>query len=351
MIKLIPAHTLPLLAVFPLAFSLVYSANGLAMSEDSPHDSYLEEIVVTGTRSDKSIFDSPSSISLVNEEDLNRNIHESIAEVLRDIPGVTIVDSGQAGMKRIRIRGEDSYRVAVLIDGQEITDHRGTGVPLTIDPSAVERVEVIKGAGSVLYGSKALGGVINFITRKGGSEPVQMTISTGWDSSTDGTQHSASIYGTVEGFDYRITSNKDEQDDRKTPAGTIDNTQADSDSVSVYLGKTWGSHQLGLTWENHNAYSEVFVEDEVRYAFPFTDFTMDIPQRDRSKVGLFYDWFVEGDTLQKVHFDAYKQESDRQFYTDQWYEDLPYLSFFRKESFSDSTLVTKGALLQLDWDL
>ena len=50
----------------------------------------------------------------------------------------------------------------------------------------VERVEVLRGSGAVLYGSRALSGVVNFITRKGGTEPLQVTVSGGYDGSTDG---------------------------------------------------------------------------------------------------------------------------------------------------------------------
>ncbi len=308
---------------------------------------YLEEILVTGTRTARTLLYSPNALALVDEETMRWHTSESLAEALRDIPGVTIIDAGQAGMKRIRIRGEESYRVAVLVDGQEITDHRGEGVPLTLDPALVERIEVIKGAGSVLYGPKALGGVINFITRKGGDRPLQLTAASGWDSATGGEQYFASAYGSAAGFDYRVSFAKDQQGNRQTPAGEIDNTESASDSVSVYLGKRWNNHRLGISWEDHDAYSEVFVEDEVRFSFPFSEFELEIPQRDRRKTALFYDWTDVLENLRKVHLDAYRQVSDRQFHT--YWEQA--LFGMEKQTFSESQLVTEGALAQLDWRL
>jgi Outer membrane receptor for ferrienterochelin and colicins len=68
--------------------------------------------------------------------------------------------------------GEASSRVLILIDGQEVTYQRAGdnyGVGLLIDESALERVEVVKGPYSVLYGSQAIGGIVNFITKKGES--------------------------------------------------------------------------------------------------------------------------------------------------------------------------------------
>ena len=91
---------------------------------------------------------------------------------LQDIPGVEITDNSLAGRKQIRIRGEASSRVLILIDGQEVTYQRAGdnyGVGLLIDESALERVEVVKGPYSVLYGSQAIGGIVNFITKKGES--------------------------------------------------------------------------------------------------------------------------------------------------------------------------------------
>ncbi len=306
---------------------------------------WLNEIAVTATRTERAVLYSPSSLSLISEEEMAWQVNESLAEVLRNVPGISITDAGQAGMKRIRIRGEDSYRIAILIDGQEITDHRGEGVPLTLDPALVERVEVIKGSGSVLYGPKALGGVINFITRKGGSEPLQLTMATGWDSATQGEQLFGSIYGSSNGFDYRLSLTKDQQGKRRTPKGDVDNTQSESDSAALYVGHRWGNHNLGLSYDDHNAYSQVFVEDNVRFYFPFTEFAMNIPQRDRRKVGLFYDWTDAGDRLKKVHVDAYRQVSDRKF--DTYWEQAAF--GMEKETFSESRLITQGALLQLDW--
>lgn len=309
-------------------------------------NNYLEEVVVTGTKTEKSLLLSPNAMSLITSEKMKWNITESLAEVLRDVPGLTITDAGQAGMKRIRIRGEDSYRVAVLVDGQEVTDHRGEGVPLTLDPSIVNRVEVIRGAGSVLYGPKALGGVINFITKKGGEKPFQLSSSAGWNSATNGRQVFVSGYGTVAGLDYRLSYGDTENENRKTPKGEVENTKSESTTKNLYLGKRWDAHEIAINWDEHKAFSEVFVEDEVRFAFPFNEFAMKIPQRDRSKVGVFYTWDDEGEMLDKVQANAYRQVSDRQFET-YWSQ----VFGMEKETFSESELVTEGALVQGDFSI
>ncbi|MFZ1834077.1 MAG: TonB-dependent receptor plug domain-containing protein, partial [Pseudomonadales bacterium] len=89
--------------------------------------SLLEEVVVTGRRAPQIVMDSSASISVITETQLARSTASGLADVMRDVPGVQVTDAGQPGLKRIRIRGEESRRTAILIDGQEITDHWEVG--------------------------------------------------------------------------------------------------------------------------------------------------------------------------------------------------------------------------------
>ncbi len=309
--------------------------------------SYLEEITVTGSRTEKSVMASPLSLSVVTAQDIQQSTANLAAELLRDIPGVQLSDRGQPGLMRIRIRGEESRRTAILIDGQEVTDHREVGAPLTLDPSMIERIEVVRGAGSVLYGSKAISGVVNFITRKGGTRPLQATVSANYNSATAGEALFASLYGSVQGLDYRLAASNSDQNDRQTSIGSIDNTSSDSDSVYAYLGKQFGNHRLELNYDNYNSSTEVFVEEEERTTAPLIDFRISVPQRDRQKTALFYQGSNLGNILTRVTAHLYRQVSDRQFNT------FPSLQTetgrLDRSIFTGSELTTDGALLQLDW--
>jgi hemoglobin/transferrin/lactoferrin receptor protein len=130
-----------------------------AASGSTPAGGVLEEIVITASRSKQRVFDSPASLSVITETELDRAIAPTLTEMLRDVSGVRISDSGQPGISHIRIRGEESRRTAVLINSQEVTDHHEVGTPLSLHPAMVERIEVVRGSGSVLYGSRALSGV------------------------------------------------------------------------------------------------------------------------------------------------------------------------------------------------
>ncbi len=111
-------------------------------------------------------------VNVVDSEDIENSGAQSIAEAVKSIPGVVVNDftgSGKTVVVDLRGQGEAAKNnVAVLIDGvkQNSMDMSGSDM-LTIDVSQIERIEVIKGANSVLYGDKAIGGVINIITKKG----------------------------------------------------------------------------------------------------------------------------------------------------------------------------------------
>lgn len=322
----------------------VLACSGITQAAPGPplSASELEEIVVTASRTRQRIFDSPASLSVISEEELARATVPSLAELMRDIPGVQVTDSGQPGLGRIRIRGEESRRTAILINSQEVTDHYEVGTPLTLHPAMVERIEVMRGSGSVLYGSQALSGVVNFLTRKGGTEPLQATVEGGYDSATQGYNNFASLYGNVEGFEYRLAGSKSDHDDRETPAGTMENTAYDNDSVYLYAGRGVGDHRLEYTYEKYRSNSHVYVEDEVKHSYPLTDFYVESPQRDRDKHGVFYSWDVNSNWLHSVTANAYQQQSDRHFYT---YTETVWYS---RDINNYSTLDTDGALAQLD---
>lgn len=295
------------------------------MAQDAS-STWLDAINVTGSRMAKTVKDSPRSVTVIGKEELEKKAPESIAEMLRDVPGIDLVDAGVAGMKRVRIRGEFSNRVTILVDGQEITDHSTYGTPFLVDPLTVERIDVIRGPASVLYGAKAIGGVINIITKKGGDKPVEAEISSTYFSATKGFQSSASLFGSFSGFDYRISGSLAEHGDRDvagtkfSPTGKLDGSDFENDSLSGHFGYRFGAsnnHYLSVKLEQHRLESNLWTDPSDLGLQPdgseIHDFKIDLPQRDRKKVGLFYDADNLGPILKKIHIDGFYQTIDRLF--------------------------------------
>ncbi|HDG1705426.1 TPA: TonB-dependent receptor [Kluyvera ascorbata] len=292
----------------------VASAASASTSSTTPNKTNKEEtLVVTANRSESSLWESPATIQVIDHQTLQNSTSTSIADDLQDIPGVEITDNALAGRKQIRIRGEASSRVLILIDGQEVTYQRAGqnyGAGLLIDESALERIEVVKGPYSVLYGSQAIGGVVNFITKKGGDKPLSGTVKAVYNSATAGWEESAAAWGSIGQFDYRINGSYSDQGDRDTPDGRLPNTNFRNNSQGIWLGYNLDNQHFGLSLDRYKLATQTYFEDPDG---EYDAFSVKIPKLEREKIGLFYDIDVNGDYLKKIHLDAYEQTIDRKF--------------------------------------
>ncbi len=292
----------------------VASAASASTSSPTPNKTNKEEtLVVTANRSESSLWESPATIQVIDHQTLQNSTSTSIADDLQDIPGVEITDNALAGRKQIRIRGEASSRVLILIDGQEVTYQRAGqnyGGGLLIDESSLERIEVVKGPYSVLYGSQAIGGVVNFITKKGGDKPIAGTVKAVYNSATAGWEESAAAWGSIGQFDYRINGSYSDQGDRDTPDGRLPNTNFRNNSQGIWLGYNLDNQHFGLSLDRYKLATQTYFEDPDG---EYDAFSVKIPKLEREKIGLFYDIDVNGDYLKKIHLDAYEQTIDRKF--------------------------------------
>lgn len=267
-----------------------------------------ETLIVTANRIESSRWKSPATVQVIDRETINNSTCVSIADDLRDFTGVEVTDNSLVGRKQIRIRSEASSHVLILIDGQVISYHR-TGqnysVVLLIDESALERIEVVKGLYSVLYGSLAIGDVVIFITKKGGDESVTGTVKAVVASATAGWEESASAWGSISQFDYWINGSYSDQGNRDTPDGRLQNTNFRNNSQGVWLGYNLDRHKLSLSLDRYKTATQTcFYDPDDQYE----DFSVRIPKLGREKVGVFYDYDADGGYLKKINFDASAQE-------------------------------------------
>lgn len=128
-----------------------------------------ETVSVTATRTQVATDETAVPVSVLTQEEIEQKNVSTIGDVLRDLPGVTTVNEGSFQV-RPRIRGLDSNRVLVLVDGERLNNGRTSttqsGIELgLIDTGQIETLEVVRGSGSVLYGTDALAGTINIITK------------------------------------------------------------------------------------------------------------------------------------------------------------------------------------------
>ena len=145
---------------------------GTAFAQEDLQEFALEDMVVTATRTESKMVDVPVNTTVISAEKIADRHYLDVADALKDVPGATVLDTGVgAGEKKVVLNGDD--RVLVLVDGKRVNFDMGAAsgrssydLKMLPDVSLIERVEIIKGHGGALYGSDAVGGVVNIITKK-----------------------------------------------------------------------------------------------------------------------------------------------------------------------------------------
>lgn len=209
----------------------------------------LNPLVVTASRSEHSLADAPASVSVITAEQIKARGAGNLLEALRGVPGLNLNGRQVGGRKTLSIRGAEDRHTLVLIDGRRISstddtighsDYQYGWVAM----EQIERIEVVRGPMSALYGSEAVGGVINIITRKGGQQwhgGASVRGELGEGPAGDGHQMSASASGPLgEWFDLALGV----EDRRRAPTPRPEN-KATSDIEGQ--DRQSGNLRLGFT--------------------------------------------------------------------------------------------------------
>ena len=139
----------------------------------------LEPIVVTGTKTEQPLSESAVPVEVITSEQIRNSVATDVADIIEIYSGLDLARNGDFGkVTSIFVRGSESNHTVILIDGVKINPATIAQAPLqNISPDIIERIEIVKGPRSSLYGSEAIGGVINIITRKqvdGGSTRISV---------------------------------------------------------------------------------------------------------------------------------------------------------------------------------
>ena len=144
---------------------------GTVFAQEDLQEFALDDMVVTATRTESKMVDVPVNTTVISAEKIADRHYLDVADVLKDVPGATVMDTGVGAYeKKVVLNGDE--RVLVLVDGKRVNIDMGTMSRASYDlnqmpdVSLIERIEVVKGHGGALYGSDAVGGVINIITKK-----------------------------------------------------------------------------------------------------------------------------------------------------------------------------------------
>ncbi len=238
-----------------------------------------DAIVVTASRSGEGVEvkNLPASVTVIDAQQLDQRQTRIVSDVLRDVPGVAVSRTGAiGGLTQIRIRGTEGNQVLVLIDGIEAADPYygeydfGT---LIADPSA--RVEVLRGQQSSLYGSDAIGGVINYITLSGREAPGFTARAEGGSFGTIST--AARAAGVSGGLDYAVSGSWYHTDGYATARDGKRNVG--SDNVGATAKLNWqAAENLKLSGVLRYSYTDADTNNsESNPASPRFGYTVDSP--------------------------------------------------------------------------
>lgn len=189
----------------------------------------LAPMVVTATRAPRRLLDVPGAATVITRADLNRRPHGSVIEFFADLPGLDLTGVGP-NQGRPVIRGFSGQRILLLDDGLRVNNTRRQQdfgeLPALVPQTGLDRVEIIRGPASVLYGSDAIGGVVNIVgagvpSRAGGNR-VQGDVRFRYVGGSAGTtQPSGTLAARSGAVGFRIDADFREADPYEAPAGTF----------------------------------------------------------------------------------------------------------------------------------
>lgn len=154
-------------------FCILTFIGSTARAQDSLRTTILNEVVTTASRYEQHIIETPRSVTVIGNRAIEKSLYSSVGELLSNQSGIYVVGANQTpgSTQSLFMRGANSNQVAVMIDGTRITDPSSPNASVDLNELSltnVERIEIIRGSHSTLYGGGAVGGVINIITKRGG---------------------------------------------------------------------------------------------------------------------------------------------------------------------------------------
>ncbi len=275
-------------------------------SSDTPPDSViaLPAVTVTATRSERPVSEVPMPVTVVGRVALRQSAANTIADIFRGVQGLDVTGVGTSHVRPI-IRGQRGQRILLLGDGIRLNNARRQQdfgeIPALFDVSFVDRVEIVRGPGSVLYGSDAIGGVVNLVTLPPQEEGLHGSI--GYRYSTADAQQN--VRGIVEGragrLSFRGSGSFRDTEAYVAPSGSfggialndatrVHDTGVRDYSAEAFLGYNIATgHDVSLKYQRYAADSTGFgFVDPDDYAPGSPDIVIRYPEQSFARVTANY---------------------------------------------------------------
>ncbi|AEV61301.1 TonB-dependent hemin, ferrichrome receptor [Pseudomonas ogarae] len=279
----------------------------------------LQQVTISATRQEQDITSVPSTVTVHDRQELDRNNVNTLKDLVRYEPGVSVGGAGQrGGISGYNIRGIDGNRILTQVDGVEIPGSFFNGPYAKtqrnyVDPEIIKRVEILRGPASVLYGSNAIGGAVSYFTLdpddiiKPGQD-VGARLKTGYSSADESWLKSATVAGRSGQFDGLL--HYSQRDGHETESygshnGTgLDRTAANpqdvrANNVLAKLGWNYSDDaRLGLIYEKYKDDRDTDLKSA--YGGPYANGQPAIPASVLP--GGMYQWRTGNDTITRERF-------------------------------------------------
>lgn len=245
--------------------AVVMAVAGMTINAQAQDVHELDRIVVTASRTAQTVDQALAPVTVITQEDIERSQATSVEELLNRTPGMQInKDGGPGSSTGVFLRGTRTAQTLVLVDGHKINSTNGNSAPLNyLNPDQIERIEIVRGPRSSLYGADAMGGVIQIFTREGKGKP-QLRLKAGvgsrgtgeyglnYSGELDGTRFNfgATLYET-RGYDHTESKAGTDSDDdayrNKSVTGSVSRVFENELEAGLIF-----SHSQGKAEYDHN---------------------------------------------------------------------------------------------------
>lgn len=305
----------------------------------TPQTTFVETVTISATRSQRAIEETPGQIDVIESEEIEELGYSRVEDLVRWMPGVYVEgDLTRLGSSGFNIRGIGGNRVLTQIDGVPTAEQFDFGPfsvhQYSLDLDTLERAEVVRSAGSALYGSDALGGVVSLVTRSPssylGQESQYLGLRTGYDGRADEVSESlvyargndrwqgSVVFTHRDGAELDNQGQIDSQDASRTAPNPIDRRQ---DNLLLKLSHSRNpSSQFQFALEAFEGRSETEVLSARSPASPFSSAVLDSDAddtQDRGRFSLEHSLVLESRVADSLVWRGYVQQAETEQLTDQ----------------------------------
>lgn len=279
--------TLAMTVLYALA-SVGFVASASAAETDNLQTFTLDPMVITATRTEMKVKESPSAVEVVTHEKLEQTQAKTLRDALKGALGVNVFNDFQ-GRSNVSIRGSESRHVLIMVDGKRLGGELSYNSANAWDVDRirmedVEKVEIIRGPAGALYGSDAMGGVINVITKTPDKNEAVINYEYDWYENGKGAGYKSNLYlqGAEKNYFYKLNAGLNKSRPYMDPAGSEDN-------MNFYGKEQPISMTVGYKFDNGNKLTADFSRIKENTQKAGTSITDMVSKKTGKKVGYVLD--------------------------------------------------------------